>query len=171
MDPASPTNERLSGGRNLVGYVTTAVGGAVGGGLGGWGGFQAGAWYGDRFIPDAVLQWHPVLLGMTAGASAGGVLVIWMGLLGFGLAPAGLTAVIFGAFVPAILAAIMLLGPGVEVPEILGTGIALLLLATVLSRAGGVRIARAGAVARRTGLAVIVSVWVLALGAVWALGT
>lgn len=149
------------------------MGAAAGGIAGGAGGFGVGAWFGDRFVQPAELQVGPVLLGLTVGASGGAALIIWLFLRGLGLATSRPTSVLFGACVPAILAAPQLWGRGIEWGELLGTLIGLTLLASVVSRAVAVRIARAGSAATLRGESVAVSLWALEILvlAVWLLGS
>jgi hypothetical protein len=169
MDPMAPARERTSTGRTVAGYVATTLGALVGGIAGGFGGFGVGAWYADRLIELAERQWDAAFIGTWAGASAGSALLIWLLIRGSGLPGAGPTAAIFGAFVPAILAAPLLWGRGLELTELLGTVVVLTLLAAFLARAVAIRISRAGDAARRTGIAVAVFVWAVefVLGSVW----
>jgi hypothetical protein len=133
-----------------------AAGRTAGGVAGGVGGFGVGAWFGDRFVQPAELQFGPAFLGLVVGASAGAALIVWFFLRGSALGAAGPTAVTFGAFVPAIFATPLLLeAAGDDIQKLLGTVIGLTLLASVLSRAAGVRIALSST-ASRTGVAVAV---------------
>jgi hypothetical protein len=144
--------------------VATILGALVGVTGGGVGGFGAGAWYADRYIQPAELQWNAAFLGLAAGASLGSALIIWLFLKGAGLDAAGLTAVVFAACVPVILSAPLLWELGVRIPGILVTILGLTLLASGLSRAAAVRLSRSD-IAYRAGIVAII-VWIVGLG-VW----
>jgi hypothetical protein len=124
-------------------------------------GLNAGAWFGDRLTNLAELHTDAASFGFVVGASGGGALIVLLLLRTSGAAP-GPTALVFGALVPAVWTALLLWEPAVDPSVGLGVVIGLTLLASVLSRAAAVRIARSKGSARRRAMA--------AVGAVWALG-
>jgi hypothetical protein len=157
--------------RKIAGHAATALGGVVGEIGGAILGLNAGAWFGDRLTNLAELHTDAASFGFVVGASGGGAVIVLLLLRGSGLAAPGLTSLVFGAVVPAVWTALLLWEPAVDPSVGLGVVIGLTLLASVLSRAAAVRIARTQGSAKRRAMAAVCALWALGLlvVAVWLL--